>query len=65
MKNNRYCYSCKKEITNCMGFVIVRDLLEYENNKKIKIRELCGKCVFIKEKDLEEFNKELKRFNNV
>ena len=44
---------CGKKIDKCMGFVIAQDFVEYQKNKKLEIRELCGKCVFKKEKELE------------
>jgi hypothetical protein len=50
----RKCFHCGTEIDKCMGFVMASDLLEYfkDKRKESDIREVCGLCVFIKEKDL-------------
>jgi len=42
----RICEDCKIKIINCMGFVNAGDWLA----KKKHIRELCGKCVLLRDK---------------
>lgn len=36
----RQCIICDTKIEACMGFVLARDLVD----KRIPIREICGKC---------------------
>lgn len=50
----RRCFMCATKIFNCNGFVLARDVLPImraaftgQPNPLIKVRELCGKCVFI------------------
>jgi len=45
---------CKNKITECMGFVLARDII----NNRIPIREICGRCALpILEMDKEQLNK--------
>lgn len=39
----RKCINCGEEIKECMGFVLVRDII----NKRIPVREICSKCSLI------------------
>lgn len=43
----RRCIKCSAEIVECMGSVLARDLIAYEEGKipATAIREHCGKCV--------------------
>jgi len=39
----RKCIACGEGIKECMGFVLARDIV----NRRIPIREICGKCGLI------------------
>jgi hypothetical protein len=43
----RFCDDCGIKIVNCMGMVNAGDFI----SKKKHIRELCGKCVLIRDKN--------------
>lgn len=50
----RRCLLCAEKIHLCMGFVLARDILpimqailEERPLPLIKVRELCGRCVFV------------------
>jgi hypothetical protein len=50
----RRCMFCADKIHLCMGFVLARDILpimqaslEGRPLPLIKVRELCGRCVFV------------------
>ena len=36
----RQCIICDIKIESCMGFVLARDIV----NKRIPVREICGRC---------------------
>ena len=36
----RQCIKCETKIEACMGFVLAMDII----NKRIPVREICGKC---------------------
>ena len=38
---DRHCIFCDKEIEECMGFVLARDIVD----KRIPMREYCGECI--------------------
>lgn len=44
--NDRKCTDCGVKIINCMGYVNAGDWLKQKTN----IREICGKCVLIRDK---------------
>lgn len=41
----RRCCVCEREIRECMGFTIVRDLARPDRRRRSMPRELCGFCV--------------------
>ena len=50
----RRCFMCGVKIFNCNGFVLARDLmpiiqalLEKRPSPLVKVRELCGQCIFV------------------
>lgn len=50
----RRCCSCGVRISACMGFVLARDMLPVLARlvtgvpaPLVKVRELCGRCVFV------------------
>lgn len=52
--NPRRCFMCGAKIFECMGFVLARDILPILQATvaelpipSIKVRELCGFCVFV------------------
>lgn len=42
----RQCMKCGKEIKECMGFVLARDMLNFDPNKPL-LRELCEQCSWL------------------
>lgn len=40
---NRRCMNCGKKMKECMGFVLARDIINFDINKPC-IRELCERC---------------------
>lgn len=42
----RKCLNCGKEIKECMGFVLARDIVDFDISKPL-IRELCEKCSWL------------------
>jgi hypothetical protein len=46
----RACIGCGAGITGCFGFCIARDVVA-----GVRPRELCGRCVFRAERDMEWF----------
>jgi len=42
----RKCLNCGKEIKECMGFVLARDIINFDLNKPL-IRELCERCSWL------------------
>ena len=57
----RYCCNCKTEVAECMGFVNAGDFIKAVDNKIpwFEVRELCGKCVLIKNTDLKPKREQL------
>ena len=41
----RLCYICEEEISECMGYVIAGDFIDYLKGKRGTIRELCSKDI--------------------
>lgn len=41
----RYCCECGRRIHLCMGCVLARDLLDFQDGKRLNVREHCGRCV--------------------
>jgi len=53
---DRKCHECDSSIHACMGFVNCTDFLKLAYNRNHKhVRELCGKCVLLK--DMDEINR--------
>lgn len=50
----RYCAHCGRPIHGCFGFVLARDwIASTDGQRPARPRELCGKCVFLFENNLE------------
>jgi hypothetical protein len=41
----RRCLVCNAELKACFGYVIARDFIDYIENKREDIREVCGRDV--------------------
>lgn len=61
--NPRRCLFCATTIHLCMGFVLARDILPYMQAvvaglplPRTKVREVCGRCVHIWDRIVEEAN---------
>lgn len=50
--SSRKCNNCGIDIKACFGFVNAGDFVSYIKGHKKAVRELCGKCVFVKEKEI-------------
>ena len=42
----RKCLNCGREIKECMGYVLARDIIHFDLNKLL-IRELCERCPWL------------------
>ena len=52
----RKCIVCSEEIKECMGFVLVGDII----NKRNTVREICGKCgLMVLDMDEKQLNKKM------
>ncbi len=58
----RKCLFCSKEIKECMGFVLARDII----NDRTSIREICGICgLDILEMDEEQLDKKINSIKEI